>query len=58
MLDNFEIEKHFALLRTLYLFIKSFINPFADISLTFSNSSSCLFLASTYLVLFKVFLLL
>ena len=33
-------EKCFAPLRILYSFIKYFVNPFTDISLTFSDSSS------------------
>ena len=32
-------EKYFATLRKLNLFIKSFVNPFVDISLTFFDSS-------------------
>ena len=31
-------EKCFAQLRILYSFIKSFVNPFVNISLTFSDS--------------------
>ena len=40
-------EKYFAALRLMYLFIKSFANHFVDVSLTFSDSSSNLLLAST-----------
>ena len=40
-------EKYFAALRLMYLFIKSFSNHFADVSLTFSDSSSNLLLTST-----------
>ena len=32
-------KKYFVTLRILYLFIKSFLNPFVDISLTISDSS-------------------
>ena len=44
----------FASLRILYLFIKSFVNPFVDISLTYSDSSSNLFSTSVCFVLFEV----
>ena len=37
-------EKYFASLRMLNLFIKSFVNPFLDIALTFFGSSFNLFL--------------
>ena len=37
-------EKYFAPLRMLNLFIKSFVNPFLDIALTFFGSSFNLFL--------------
>ena len=35
---NIPEEKCFAQLRILYSFIKSFVNPFVNISLTFSDS--------------------
>ena len=38
-LNILEKKKHFASFRLLKLFIKSFVNPFVDITLTFSNSS-------------------
>ena len=47
-------KKFFAPLRILYLFIKSCTNPFDDITLTFSHSSSRLFSTSKFFVLFEV----
>ena len=41
---NIPKEKYFAPLRMLNLFIKSFVNPFLDIALTFFGSSFNLFL--------------
>ena len=41
-------------LRTLYLFIKSFVIPFCDITLTFFDSSFNSFSLSTCFVLFEV----
>ena len=50
--------KIFQPLRMLYPFIKSFVNPFVNISLTFLDRSSSFFLTSTCPVLFKVTFLL
>ena len=47
-------EKYFAPLRILYLFIKSFVNRFVDISLTFSDSSFNSFSTNTCFDLFEV----
>ena len=46
MLNNFEISlyKYFAVLTILNISIKSLVNPFVDIALTFFNSSFNLFL--------------
>ena len=44
MLWNIPKEKYFSPLRTLNLFIKSFVNPFVDIALTFFDSLFILFL--------------
>ena len=41
---NIPKEKYFAPLRMLNLFIKSFVNPFLDIALTFFGSSFNVFL--------------
>ena len=49
-------EKRFAPLRIpyFYFFFKSFVNPFVDIALTFSDSSFNLFSTSTCFVLSEV----
>ena len=47
-------QKHFAPLRMLYVFIKSFVNPFVDIAITFSDSLFSSFSLSTCFVLFEV----
>ena len=47
-------EKYFAPSRILYLFIKYFVNPFVDISLTFSDSSFSLFSTNRCFDLFEV----
>ena len=47
-------KKHFAPLRILNLFIKSFVNSFVDISLTFSDSSFNSFSTSACFVSFEV----
>ena len=60
MLNNFEIflkKFFFAPFRMLILFIKSFVNPFVDIALTFSSSSFNSFLLEVTF-LFKFFSLL
>ena len=57
ILNNFEILLNIAPIRILYLFIKSFVNPFVDIAVSFSDSSFNSFLPSTYFVLFEVTLL-
>ena len=49
---NIPEEKYFAPLRIINLFIKSFVNPFVDIALTFSDSSFNSFLTSTCFALF------
>ena len=51
---NIPKEKYFAPLRMLNLFIKSFVNPFLDIALTFFGSSFNLFLFdATFLVYYQ-----
>ena len=50
--------KYFAPLKILHPFIRSFVNPFIDISLTFPDRSFSFFSTSTYLVLFEVTFLL
>ena len=45
---------NFALLRILYLFIKFFLNPFVDISLTFFDSLFNSYWTSAFFALFKV----
>ena len=37
---NIPEEKYFAPLKILYPFIRSFVKPFVDIALTFSDSSN------------------
>ena len=44
MFWNIPKEKYFSPLRALNLFIKSFVNPFVDIALTFFDSLFILFL--------------
>ena len=51
---NIPKEKYFAPLIMLNLFIKSFVNPFLDIALTFFGSSFNLFLFdATFLVYYQ-----
>ena len=45
-------EEYFAHLRILYPFIKSFVNPLADINPTFSDSSSSSISTNVYVVIF------
>ena len=47
-------EKYFVSLRILYSFVKSFVNSFVDIALTFFDSSFNSFSTSTCFVLFEV----
>ena len=56
---NIPEEKYFAPLRILNLFIKSFVNPFVDIALTFFDSSfnSFLFDVTSFSLLSKSVLL-
>ena len=55
LMFNFEIflKKNFASLKIIYLFIKSFVNPFDDIALTFFDSSFNSFLFKFYSLLSK-----
>ena len=50
------IDQYFPPLSVQYLFIKSTVNPFVDIILTFFSRSSCLVLISISFVLFEVIL--
>ena len=53
MLWNIPKEKYFSPLRTLNLFIKSFVNPFVDIALTFFDSLFILFYVTSFSLLPK-----
>ena len=57
-LKIFLYEKYIVPLRTLYPFIKSFLNPFVDIASTVSDSSFNSFSISAGFVLFELILLL